>query len=110
MDLLIEAAKQVPALVVLAYLTVQFLAHMKDRDQTFTSELKAIHDERKSSQESSDRIIERNSELLGRALGSMDRMELREERVERLLTNMERKLAGLDLPASGEHPVAGGER
>lgn len=109
MDFLIEAAKQVPALVVLAYLTVQFLQHMKDRDATFTVELKAIHDERKAAQEDASRIIEKNTEYLGRALGCMDRMEQREERVENLLNKMEARLTqlGFSPDSSGEHPTGG---
>lgn len=92
-QLLIEAAKQVPALVVLAYLTVQFLNHMKSRDEAFTTELKAIHEAGKDSREANARVIEKNTELTGRVLATLERLDSREDRLEAMVRDIKQELA-----------------
>ena len=89
MDLLVEAAKQVPALVVLAYLTVQFLKHMKDRDATFTDELKAIHQAGKESRDNNTAAMNKNNEIVGRVLATLDRIESREDRLEEMMRDLQ---------------------
>ena len=43
--LLVELAKQVPALAVLAFLTWKFLSHLSQRDETFATALRDIGDD-----------------------------------------------------------------
>jgi hypothetical protein len=87
-SLLTEAIKQVPALAVLAYLTVQFLKHLKDRDKTFTDELKQIHESGKESRDSNTNAIMKNNEITGRVLATLDRIENREDRLEEMIREL----------------------
>lgn len=67
-QMLTEAVRQVPSLVVLVLLVVQFLRALDRRDQT----IRAIADTCHAAQAQASRVIEDNSRALGRVTECLD--------------------------------------
>ncbi len=70
MDGLIEIAKQVPALGVLAWIVYKFLGHLHKRD----SILKDISNQCHQVQGCATEAVNKNSEILGKVLMALDKL------------------------------------
>lgn len=80
MEVIIEAAKQVPALAVLGYIVVQFFRHLEKRDSQFLKHLesrdvdsRAIWTEISETQKQTTAVIVENSKVLGEAISMVER-------------------------------------
>lgn len=127
-QILIEAAKQVPALVVLTTFVVlvlkhlrekdkassqsskerddQFLEALRERDARFLAGMQSMSERVESSSDKSTRVVERNSEVMARVVVVLDRVESRLERHEE--DEIRRNAIAEARKSSGSHTAISG--
>tara|TARA_R100000306_G_scaffold61940_1_gene66262 strand:- start:516 stop:776 length:261 start_codon:yes stop_codon:yes gene_type:complete len=71
---LVEVAKQVPALVVMAFVVFGFLRAMSRRDIV----VKTVGDTCREVQRDSIKVMQENTRMLGRVVGILDRLSMGE--------------------------------
>lgn len=80
MELLVEAAKQIPALAVLVFLVVHFLKSTRDRDATRAKEIENLQARYEKTTEAlvheNHEVLERNRILYERVIALLGKLEV----------------------------------